>query len=58
MTKKAEIAEATKEPLGIKVLDRSIEHLKNAKRTLEDERIGDLRLGKLLREQEKLETRK
>lgn len=55
--KKAEIAEATKELLGIKVLDRSIEHLKNAKKTLEDElkAIGDSETRKLLREQEKLE---
>lgn len=55
--KKAEIAEATKELLGIKVLDRSIEHLKNAKKTLEDELkvIGDSETRKLLREQEKLE---
>lgn len=55
--KKAEIAEATKELLGVKVLNRSIEHLKNAKRTLEDElkTIGDSETKKLLREQEKLE---
>jgi len=55
--KKAEIAEATKELLGVKVLNRSIEHLKNAKRTLEDElkAIGDSETRKLLKEQEKLE---
>jgi len=55
--KKAEIAEATKELLGVKVLNRSIEHLKNAKRTLEDELkvIGDSETRKLLKEQEKLE---
>ncbi len=43
--------------LGIKVLDRSTEHLKNAKKTLEDElkTIGDSETRKLLREQEKLE---
>lgn len=55
--KKAEIAEATKELLGVKVLDRSIEHLKNAKKTLEDElkAIGDSETRKLLTEQKKLE---
>lgn len=55
--KKAEIAEATKELLGVKVLNRSIEHLKNAKKTLEDElkAIGDSETRKLLGEQKKLE---
>lgn len=55
--KKAEIAEATKELLGVKVLTRSIDHLKNAKRSLEDElkAIGDSETRKLLKEQEKLE---
>lgn len=55
--KKAEIAEATKELLGVKVLNRSIDHLKNVKRTLEDElkAIGDSETKKLLRHQEKLE---
>lgn len=56
--KKGEIAEATKELLGIKVLNRAIEHLKTAKRTLEDELrlIGDSETKKLLREQENLEN--
>jgi DNA sulfur modification protein DndD len=55
--KKAEIAEATKELLGVKVLTRSIDHLKNAKRSLEDElkAIGDSETRKLLKEQEKSE---
>ncbi len=55
--KKAEIAEATKELLGVKVLNRSIEHLKIAKKTLEDElkAIGDSETKKLLQEQEKIE---
>ncbi len=41
--KKSNIAEDTKELLGVKVLDRAIEHLKKAKRTLEEElkAIGD-----------------
>jgi len=54
--KKSEIAEATKELLGLKVLNRSIEHLKNAKKALEDElvAIGDTETKKLLREQEKI----
>jgi len=55
--KKYEIAEATKELLGLKVLNRSIEHLKNAKKNLEDElaAIGDIETKNLLREQLKLE---
>lgn len=55
--KKTEIAEATKELLGVKVLNRAIEHLKTARRTLEDElkAIGDSETRKLLKEQEKLE---
>jgi len=55
--KKTEIAEATKELLGLKVLNRSIEHLKNAKKTLEDElaKIGDTETKSLLREKGKIE---
>jgi DNA sulfur modification protein DndD len=55
--KKAEIAEATKTLLGVEVLNRSIKHLKEAKKTLEAELadIGDLQTKKLLREQEDLE---
>jgi DNA sulfur modification protein DndD len=55
--KKAEIAEATKTLLGVEVLNRSIKHLKEAKKTLEAElaTIGDLQTKNLLREQEKLE---
>ena len=57
--KKAEIAEATKELLGVKVLNRSIDHLKNVKKSLEDElkAIGDSETRKLLQEQEKLEEK-
>ena len=55
--KKAEIAETTKELLGVKVLNRAIEHLKNAKRTLEEELkvIGDSQTQTLLKEQTSLE---
>lgn len=55
--KKSEIAEATKTLLGVEVLNRSIKHLKEAKKTLEAELalIGDVETKKLLREQEKLE---
>lgn len=55
--KKAEIAEATKELLGVKVLNRSIDHLKIAKKTLEDElkAIGDSETKKMLQEKEKIE---
>lgn len=55
--KKLEIAEATKTLLGVEVLNRSIKHLKEAKKTLEAELavIGDSETKNLLREQEKLE---
>ncbi len=55
--KKSEIAEATKTLLGVEVLNRSIKHLKEAKKTLEAElaAIGDYQTQNLLREQEKLE---
>ncbi|NES84021.1 MAG: AAA family ATPase [Moorea sp. SIO2B7] len=55
--KKSNIAEDTKELLGVKVLDRAIEHLKKAKRTLQDElkAIGDSATKKLIQEQGKLE---
>lgn len=55
--KKAEIAEATKTLLGVEVLNRSIKHLKEAKKSLEAElsAIGDSETKSLLREQEQLE---
>ena len=55
--KKSNIAEDTKELLGVKVLDRAIEHLKKAKRTLEEElkAIGDSEIKKILQEQARLE---
>ena len=51
------IAEDTKELLGVKILDRGIEHLKKAKRTLQEElqELGDARTKELLEEQIKLE---
>lgn len=51
------IAEDTKELLGVKVLDRGIEHLKKAKRTLQAElsQLGDAHTKQLLEEQIKLE---
>ncbi|MEC4806422.1 MAG: AAA family ATPase [Jaaginema sp. PMC 1079.18] len=51
------IAEDTKELLGVKVLDRAIEHLKKAKRTLQNELkgLGNTQTQKLIREQTKLE---
>lgn len=54
------IAEDTKELLGVKVLDRSIDHLKKAKKTLQDElkAIGESDIKKLLKEQTKLEQEK
>ncbi len=55
--KKAEIAEATKIFLGVEVINRSINHLKEGKKTLENElkAIGDSEVKKLLREQGKVE---
>ncbi|MBD2508128.1 AAA family ATPase [Nostoc muscorum FACHB-395] len=55
--KKAEIAEATKIFLGVEVINRSIRHLGDAKKTLENElkAIGDSEIKQLLRQQEKLE---
>ena len=55
--KKSEISEATKTLLGVEVLNRSIKHLKEAKKTLEAElaAIGDSETKNLLKEQGKLE---
>ncbi|MEH1864710.1 MAG: AAA family ATPase [Nostoc sp.] len=55
--KKAEIAEATKIFLGVEVINRSIKHLGDAKKTLENElkAIGDSEIKQLLRQQEKIE---
>ncbi|GAB4525885.1 MAG: hypothetical protein Tsb0014_05600 [Pleurocapsa sp.] len=51
------IAEDTKELLGVKVLDRGIDHLKNAKKSLQEElqALGDARTKQLLKQQIKLE---
>ena len=55
--KEHNIAEDTKELLGVKILDRAIEHLKKAKRTLQEElqELGDARTKELLTKQIKLE---
>lgn len=52
------LAEDTKELLGVKVLDRAIEHLKKAKKSLQEEleAIGDSTTKKLIQQQIKLET--
>ncbi|WP_353929589.1 AAA family ATPase [Okeanomitos corallinicola TIOX110] len=56
--KKAEIAEATETFLGVKVIDLAIRHLKEAKKSLDNElaAIGDAETKKLLTAQTKLET--
>jgi len=56
--KKAEIAEATKALLGVEVLTRSIRHLGEACKTLENEleRYGDPETQKLVQQKQKLET--
>ncbi|MBK1988911.1 AAA family ATPase [Sphaerospermopsis aphanizomenoides BCCUSP55] len=55
--KKAEIAEATETFLGVKVIDLAIRHLKEAKKTLDNDlaAIGDAETKQLLKEQNKLE---
>ncbi|MEM6401567.1 MAG: AAA family ATPase, partial [Cyanobacteria bacterium P01_D01_bin.116] len=55
--KKAEIAEATKIFLGVEVINRSIRHLQEAKKSLENElrMIGDSEIKKLLKQQGKIE---
>ena len=47
------IAEDTKELLGVKILDRGIEHLKKARRSLQEEleELGDAQTKQLLRKQ-------
>jgi DNA sulfur modification protein DndD len=55
--KKAEIAEATKMLLGVEVINRSIKHLAEAKKTLENDlkAIGDSGIKQLLRQQTKID---
>lgn len=57
-SEKNSIAEDTKELLGVKVLDRAIEHLKKAKRTLQEELkvIGDPKTKQLLQTRSQLEN--
>ncbi len=56
-SKNNNIAEDTKELLGVKVLDRAIEHLKNAKKSLQEElqALGNAATKQLLQEQIELE---
>jgi DNA sulfur modification protein DndD len=56
---KKEIAPATKKLLGIEVLNRSINHLKRAKRSLEDEykKIGDAETAELIEKKEGIESK-
>ena len=56
--KQTGLTEATKELLGIKVFERSVEHLKNARRTLEEElrQIGNIETRKFLKEKQTLEN--
>ncbi|NEO14797.1 MULTISPECIES: AAA family ATPase [Moorena] len=55
--KKSEVAEATKTLLGVEVLNRSIKHLREAKKTLDYELslIGDSETKQLLKQQRKSE---
>jgi len=54
---KHKIADDTKELLGVKVIDRAIEHLKKAKKTLQEEldSLGDIETKKSVREHSQLE---
>jgi DNA sulfur modification protein DndD len=58
--KKAEIAEATKILLGVEVLNRSIRHLGEARKSLEKEleQIGDPETQKLLKQKDELEQQR
>ncbi len=53
-----EIAEATKKLLGVQVLDNAIKHLKEARKSLEDElkNIGDAQTKTLISQKQKLES--
>ena len=55
--KKAEIAEATKELLGVEVLNRALRHLADAKKSLETDLkiVGDAESKKLLQDKDKCE---
>ncbi len=55
--KKTGLTEATKELLGIKIFERSVEHLKNARRRLEEElrQIGDVKTQNILNQKQQLE---
>jgi DNA sulfur modification protein DndD len=55
--KKAEIAEATKELLGVEVLNRSIKHLKDANKSLETDliMIGSSEIKKILKDKQKFQ---
>ncbi|TVQ41924.1 MAG: ATP-binding protein [Gloeocapsa sp. DLM2.Bin57] len=55
--KKTTLAEDTKELIGIKVVERAIEHVKKAKKTFQDElkQIGDIQVKKILQQQHNLE---
>ena len=55
--KKAEIAEATKELLGVEVLNRAIKHLGEARKSLETDLslIGDAETKKYIKDKKKLE---
>ncbi|MGK7906039.1 MAG: AAA family ATPase [Synechococcus sp.] len=57
---RAEIAEATKKLIGREVLEKSILHLKNARKTLEQEleRIGDAETKKFLAQKTELEAKR
>jgi len=55
--KNTQIGEDTKELIGVKLLDRAVDHLKKALKNLNEElkNIGDIQTQKLLNEQTKIE---
>ncbi len=56
----SKIAEDTKELIGVKVLERAIEHLKNAKKVLQEEllALGDSSLHQIVKQQQNLEEQR
>ncbi|MDJ1181264.1 AAA family ATPase [Roseofilum sp. BLCC_M91] len=58
--KKGEIAEATKELLGVEVFDRALRHLKESQKSLEGEleNIGDPQTKQFLRQKAELEEKR
>jgi DNA sulfur modification protein DndD len=59
-TERHKIAEDTKELIGVKVLERAITHLENAKKSLKQElnQLGNIEIKQLLKQQQDLDRKK